>query len=192
MEPIIKFDHQLFHFVNSSLGNPVFDFLMPLLRNKLIWIPLYIIIIYSFFKNFGKQGFYITLFLIACVGFADFTSASIIKKIVKRDRPCNEISYKKEVNSRVSCGTGYSFPSSHATDHFTIAVFIISLFKRKSNYILPAFLIWATLISFAQVYVGVHFPLDVISGGIYGSIIGFLFAKLFLYAFKSFDKHAVS
>jgi membrane-associated phospholipid phosphatase len=80
---------------------------------------------------------------------------------------------------RVDCGPGFSFPSTHASDHFAIAVFLIIVFYRRHKWILPAGLIWAAAISFAQVYVGVHYPIDVTAGAIYGSLVGLLFGWMF-------------
>lgn len=182
---IIKLDHQLFYAINTNLTNVFFDWLMPILRNHYTWIPLYIFILYYFIKNYKLNGLYLTLALIACFAVADFTSASLIKKAIKRPRPCNEIIFKPEVIMRVNCGNGFSFPSTHATNHFAIAFFIICVCIKKNKYVCIAFFTWAFLIAFAQVYVGVHFPFDVIGGAIYGSIIGCVCANLFNLKFKS-------
>ncbi|TAG99773.1 MAG: phosphatase PAP2 family protein [Sphingobacteriales bacterium] len=184
---IIKLDHQLFYAINSGLSNIFFDWLMPILRNRYTWVPLYIFIVFYFIKNYKLNGFYLTLTLFACFAFADFTSASLIKKAVKRPRPCNEITFKKQVIMRVNCGSGFSFPSTHATDHFAIALFIICVCIKKNKYISFALFSWAFLIAFAQIYVGVHFPLDVICGSIYGSLIGWAFAYFFNLKYKTLN-----
>jgi membrane-associated phospholipid phosphatase len=183
IEKIIQLDHQLFYAINTSLSNAFFDTLMPIMRNKLTWIPLYISIIFYFVKTYRAKGLLLTLALITCVGFADFSSASIIKKSVKRLRPCNELTFKQTVNMRVPCGTGFSFPSTHATDHFAIALFLITLLFKKHKYLAAILFSWAFLIAFAQVYVGVHFPIDVVCGAIYGSLTGWFFASYCKYKF---------
>lgn len=183
LEKIIQLDHQLFYAINTGLSNAFFDVLMPILRNKLVWIPLYVALVFFFIKTYKLNGVFLTLALIACIAFADFSSASIIKKNIKRPRPCNELTFKQEVKMRVTCGTGFSFPSTHATDHFAIALFIITLFYKKYKYLPIILLSWAFLIAFAQVYVGVHFPLDVLCGAVYGALIGWGFARFFKYKF---------
>jgi undecaprenyl-diphosphatase len=180
LEELIKIDHQIFYAINTGCSNLFFDWLMPILRNKMVWIPLYIFIIAFAIKSYKLKGLYLILFFAAAVGIADFGSASILKPMVDRVRPCNDVTIQSQVISRVPCGSGKSFPSSHATDHFAIALFLIVIFAKKWKFVLPTALIWAAAISFAQVYVGVHFPIDVICGAIFGSIIGFLIAKLFL------------
>ncbi|TAF44291.1 MAG: phosphatase PAP2 family protein [Sphingobacteriales bacterium] len=183
LEKIIQLDYQLFYTINTGLSNPVFDFLMPILRNKLVWIPFYLAIIYYFIKTYKLNGVFLTLTLATCIAFADFTSASVIKKTVKRPRPCNDLAFMQRVTIRVPCGTGFSFPSTHATDHFAIALFLITLFFKKYKYTIIILLSWAFLIAFAQVYVGVHFPTDVLCGTLYGALIGCSFASFFKYKF---------
>ena len=112
---------------------------------------------------------------------ADFTSSSIIKKEVMRIRPCNDITFKDQVKLRVRCGSGYSFPSSHATNHFALGMFLLVVFRKRWKPIVWLSLGWAASISFAQIYVGVHYPIDILAGATLGSIIGFLTASLFLY-----------
>lgn len=186
LSQIIQLDHQLFYAINTGLSNAFFDVLMPILRNRYTWIPLYIFLIVFFLRSYKLNGFYLVLTFLATFAFADFTSASLIKKSVKRLRPCNELTFVQEVKIRVDCGSGYSFPSTHATDHFAIALFLICIFYRKYKFVVPVLLTWAFLIAFAQVYVGVHFPMDVLFGAIYGAIIGWAFAKFFTYKFPTF------
>jgi membrane-associated phospholipid phosphatase len=188
LKEIIQLDHQLFYAINTGLSNSFFDVLMPILRNKYTWIPFYVFLIVFFLRQYKLNGIFLILALAATFGFADFSSATLIKKTVKRLRPCNEPTFVQEVKMRIDCGSGYSFPSTHATDHFAIAVFLIGIFYKKYKFVVPVLLTWAFLIAFAQVYVGVHFPIDVICGSIYGAIIGWAFAKLFNFKFSIFNK----
>ena len=178
-DQLLQFDRHLFYYINHDLANPFFDWIMPYLRNPLFWIPLYLFIISFCIWKFKKQGVVVILFLALCAGFADRTSAGIIKPLVKRLRPCRDSFISKTDIERISCGTGYSFPSTHATDHFAAAFLLILIFYKKWNWIWLWAILWASVISFAQVYVGVHFPLDVIGGAIYGIMTGWLFSRLF-------------
>lgn len=178
-EHLLQLDRHLFYFINHDLSNPFFDWIMPLLRNPKFWIPLYLFIIGFCIYRYKKTGAIIIVLLAITAGFADFTSASIIKYNVKRLRPCRDPIVSQTDISRVPCGTGYSFPSTHATDHFAMAFFLSLVFFRKWSWIWLWAILWAGVISFAQVYVGVHFPVDVICGSIYGALVGSLFALLF-------------
>jgi membrane-associated phospholipid phosphatase len=174
-EYLLQFDRHIFHLINHDLSNAFFDVIMPVLRNRLVWIPLYIFIFVFCLWRYKRQGLTIIILLALTFGVADFGSATIIKSAYKRTRPCNDIALKTTIISRVPCGTGYSFPSTHASDHFAIAVFLSMAFYKHYKWILPTLLMWAAAISFAQVYVGVHYPIDVTTGAIYGTLVGLLF-----------------
>ena len=175
----LQLDRHLFYFINHDLANPFFDWIMPYLRNAKFWIPLYLFIIAFCLWKFKKQGIIIIILLALSAGFADFTSASMVKPLVKRLRPCRDPVVSQTDIARVPCGTGYSFPSTHASDHFAAAYFLILLFYKKWRWIWLWGILWAGVISFAQVYVGVHYPIDVFCGAIYGILVGWLFVILF-------------
>jgi membrane-associated phospholipid phosphatase len=179
IEHLIQLDHQIFFAINNGLSNAFFDFLMPILRNKYTWIPLYILIIFFAVRLYKTKGLYLVAFLGIAVGLADYGSAKILKPAFERIRPCNNEVLKENVISRVPCGSGLSFPSTHASDHFSIAVFFITIFYYRWKYILHIAILWAGAISFAQVYVGVHFPVDITFGALFGSTIGYIIAKLY-------------
>ena len=176
---ILQLDRHLFYFINHDLANPFFDVVMPWFRNPKFWIPLYIFIIAFSLWRYKKVGAIIIMLLATTAGFADFTSATLIKHQVQRLRPCRDPVVGLTDINRIPCGTGYSFPSTHATDHFAMAIFLCLVFGKKWHWVWFAAIFWAALVSFAQVYVGVHFPVDVICGAIYGSLVGMLFAYIF-------------
>jgi len=167
------YDEWLFHLLNGEWYNALFDAIIPYWRSKYVWIPLYIFIISFLLINFRKRGLVIILFAVATVGVADFASSKIVKPLVERVRPCNDTTLPFEVRELVKCGGGYSFTSSHATNHFAIAVFLsLALGFLGKKWITWALLGWAASIAYGQIYVGVHYPLDVIAGAALGSFIG--------------------
>ncbi len=171
MEFLLELDYKLFYWINHQWSNPVADLLLPLLRNKYVWIPFYVFIISYIAFNFKKWAFKIILILLLCVGISDAISSHLIKKNVQRIRPCNNDHI--EVVERIECGSGYSFTSSHASNHFTIAVFLgLALFNDPR--IKWGLYLWAGIISLSQVYVGVHFPMDILCG----MLLGILIARL--------------
>lgn len=180
LHPLIEGDKWLFELINGRFGNPIFDLLLPLFREKWFWAPLYLFIAAYTLLNFGKKGWFIIIGLVVAVGLADFTSSSLIKKTVQRIRPCNDVEMLGHVTPRVSCGGGYSFTSSHAANHFAAAVFLIGVFGLRGRWPKSALLAWAGLIAFSQVYVGVHYPLDVLAGSVLGAMIGWVIYKALL------------
>ncbi len=162
------------------MSNSLFDVVLPLLREKWFWAPLYLFVAAFSWLNFGKKkALLVVLGLVGCVGLADFTSSSLIKKNVQRLRPCNDPAMIEEVALRVSCGAGYSFTSSHAANHFAAAVFLIGVFGGLARWLRPAALSWAAAVALSQVYVGVHYPLDVLGGALLGATIGWAGALAF-------------
>ncbi len=177
-------DFQLIRWIHTDLHNSFLDFVMPYLRQKTFWIPLYGIMIVYFYKWYKKLCWLPILFLVASVGFTDFTNSTLIKNEVARLRPCNDERIKDSLDILVPCGGGYSFMSSHAANHMAIAAFMyLLLFYRKNKWSV-LWIVWATLIGFAQVYVGVHYPMDVFAGFTYGGLVGALFYRLFQMSLK--------
>ena len=179
IESIQQFDVDLFLKIHRGLSNGFFDWLMPLLRNRFFWSPLYLFIIIFCIKQYKKQGYYIIGILLFTFAAGDLIASRLIKPFVERVRPCNDLNLSNDIIHRVQCGSGLSFPSAHATNHFAIAIFLICVFYTRWKPILPLGIFWAAIISFAQVYVGVHYPIDVTTGAILGTTIGLLCARLF-------------
>lgn len=171
----MNLDQQLFYFINTTCGNPVLDWLAPFWREKLAWLPFYAFLMAFFLVNFKKNGLLVLLALAATVGTADFVSSSLIKKNIQRLRPCNDPFFVENVQLRLpQCGGGWSFTSSHAANHFAAAVFLSLIFGRKPRWARPVLLGWATSISLVQVYVGVHYPADILGGAAVGILVGFI------------------
>lgn len=179
LDQLLQLDHELFLSINKGLSNSFFDWLMPLLRNRFFWTPVYVFIVIFLIRNYGKRGLVCILFLLLTFALSDFISASVVKPSFERLRPCNEQGFNTEIVTRVPCGSGFSFPSTHATNHFAIAMFLSFIFHRKFRWIVPLTFLWAFSVAFAQVYVGVHFPVDVTSGALLGCIIGYITGAIF-------------
>ncbi|MEM0991458.1 MAG: phosphatase PAP2 family protein [Bacteroidota bacterium] len=180
METILQFDQILFSFINQDLANPFLDTIMPYWREKTTWIPLYLLIlVLAFVKLHWKQAVLFLVLLAGTVGVADQISSQWIKKSVERLRPCRNAAIQEEVHLLVPCGSGYSFTSSHATNHFAVAFFIAFILFTEKRIWRIALLCWAATIAFGQVYVGVHYPLDVTAGALLGLGIGWGMLRLY-------------
>ncbi|MFY0642908.1 MAG: phosphatase PAP2 family protein [Bacteroidia bacterium] len=180
IEQIIDIDVSVFKWIHHDLANTFMDRLMPMIRNKWNWIPLYAVFVFFAITKYKMRSIPIILGVVLTVILADQFSAGLIKDWVQRVRPCNDLSLAAWVRPVVPCGGGYSFISAHATNHFALAVYFSWFFSSINSWkgFHLVFYLWAALISFAQVYVGVHFPLDVIVGGIAGVLIGHLMLYL--------------
>jgi undecaprenyl-diphosphatase len=189
MNTLVHFDQQFFFFINNDCHTGLLDKMMPYWRSMYFWLPLYTFFVAFIIEKFKKNGLLYLLVLGLTVGVSDTISSKFIKKSVQRARPCHDqsrnVDMKREVKLLVRCGSGYSFPSSHATNHFAVAFFIIWTFARAKKWLKWTLIAWATSIAFGQVYVGVHYPLDIVCGGILGASIGRASAYLYNKYFKS-------
>ncbi len=176
LEKIVEYDTGLFNYINNHWSNGFLDVFLPFMRDQWCWFPMYALILLYFVIRYRSKGFIWVVWCILTIVVSDFVSSQLIKKSVMRARPCHIPNELTDLILRVDCGSGFSFTSSHATNHMALAVFICFTTLRAFGTWRYIFLPWALIIGYAQVYVGVHYPLDVISGFLLGSILGFLSA----------------
>ncbi len=181
LEKIQQLDTTGLVFVNRTLANPVFDAILPWMRESILWIPFYLYLISWGLMNMGKRKWWWVFSAILSVAISDQISSGFIKNTVQRIRPCRDPEVLPQILLRIDhCSGAFSFTSSHAANHFSLAMFVfVSLGSLVSPKITRWMFVWAGLISLAQVYVGVHYPLDVIFGTIVGLGSGWLAAKIF-------------
>lgn len=173
-DALIYWDYTAWYYLNTQWINDFFDVLMPFLRNQWTWAPLYLFLLIFMPANYGRKGWMWCVFFLMAFAIGDFVSASLIKPYYLRLRPCNNPYIKDIVHLLVPCGSGLSFPSSHATNHFAMGIFSAVSFSKQAKWLWPVAILWALSIGYAQVYVGVHFPGDVLVGGFLGTLIGLL------------------
>ena len=179
LQDILRADYSLMLKVNREWTSPFFDTVALFIREATFWAPFYLFLLIFITVNFGRNGFWWAIGLLSLVALSDILSSHVIKEIFYRPRPCrDELMADKVRFLAKTCGLNGSFTSSHATNHFAIATYLYITLRKLSPYWGLAF-IWASLISYAQVYVGVHYPFDVIGGAILGSTLGWIFARIF-------------
>jgi membrane-associated phospholipid phosphatase len=188
-----QFDQWLFIKVNSGMANPFFDAVMPFMRQSINWAPLYLFLGVFAVLNFKSKGLWWALFFIATVAITDMIGTRVLKHSIQRLRPCGDPDFYYRVRLVVEyCSNGFSFTSNHAANHFGLATFFyITMHHVLGKWATIGF-IWASMIAFAQVYVGVHYPLDVLAGSLLGILVGTLTGRLFnnRYRFVIFENQS--
>ncbi len=169
IETFRQLDHQLFYLVNHTLANPVLDFLCPVFRSKASMAFVYCLIAYGFYSEYPRQFIKIATAGALAYLLTDQLSAHVIKSIVQRIRPCNNPAIEARLLLDY-CGSGLSFVSAHAGNTFGTATLVCIVSTNKKFSVAAS--IWAAVVSFSQVYVGVHFPADVIGGALLGILVG--------------------
>jgi undecaprenyl-diphosphatase len=172
-------DKVAFTFIHRGFSAPWLDVVMLLLRNAYVWIPLYVFMLYWALRYDKTIGWKFVAVTVLCFAITDFTSSTILKYYFERLRPCYDEDTVKVIRGIIGCGGRYSFPSSHAANHFGLATFwfyAVHFLTRQKWYWCW---VWAFLIGLAQVYIGKHFPLDIAGGALLGCCTGWLLFKLF-------------
>lgn len=176
MEEIILEDKQAMIFLNN-LGSSTFDPFWILVSEKWFWIPLYVIFLYFLYKNFNKKSlFYILLFVALGITASDQIT-NIFKFGFERLRPCHDPSLEGLLRE-VKCGGKFGFYSAHSSNSFFVATYLTILLGKKIKQ-LPYFLfVWAAIVAYSRVYLGMHFPGDIIIGAIMGILLALFFGTL--------------
>ena len=177
---LIAKDHALFSSINGKWTNPLLDSVMPWVRHSNNWIPLYVVLLSFIMYKWGKKSWKWLVLVALNVTLTDQISSHLFKPFFHRLRPCADPELMQQSRLLLDhCSGGFSFTSSHAANHFGIAVFLVVTLQPLLKNYRYLFLIWAAIIAYAQVYVGVHFPLDIFVGAIIGIIVGYFNGKLF-------------
>ncbi len=167
---MVELDQEIFLFLNS-LHSPFFDTVMWILSLKTVWIPLYLVIIWMVINKYGKRA-WTPLLMVPLLVLIDDQGSRFLKNITERPRPCHEPDLAGMVHTvKGHCGGMYSFISGHASNSFGIAAYSASLLGKK--WYTWSIFIWAALVSYSRVYLGVHYPGDIIAGALLGLLAGF-------------------
>lgn len=156
------------------------DPIMEGMSTMVVWFPLYVFLLVVLQRRFGWKGLGLSVLLVAgMVLCSDMGSVMLFKETVQRLRPCHEPALQGLVEVlHGNCGGKYGFVSAHASNHFAIALFMIGALGGRPAWAKYALLLWAALIAYSRVYLGVHYPGDVLAGALYGAAIGAIFAMI--------------
>lgn len=188
IEFLIKLDTQLFLFLNE-IHNPFWDRVMYWISYKYTWIPLYAFFLFLIIKHYKWKSLYIIVAVALLITLSDQISVKVFKFGFERLRPCHNPNLEGLVHIvKGHCGGKYGFVSSHAANSFALAMFLSLLFKNFYKYSTLLLLIWAAIVSYSRIYLGVHYPADILGGALLGILIGYLVFYILKWVEKQFIK----
>jgi len=185
IDQLIEYDIDLFLFLNN-LGTPTWDSLWLLITNKLTFVPLYAALLFMIYKKLGLKTLLLLVLVIAAMITITDQGTNLFKDGFQRLRPCREEGVKEFMRFIAPrCGK-YGFFSGHSSNSMAAAIFgglLLLPYYKKLIYVL---IVWSFIVAYSRIYVGVHYPLDIVCGLIYGVIVGFTFYKLQIYLRQRF------
>lgn len=187
IEQLLEYDTELFIFLNN-LGSETWDGLWLVITNKLSFIPLYALLLFLLYKKFGLKALLIFLVLIALmITFTDQIT-NVFKRTYMRSRPCGVDEIADSIRFiAVRCGK-YGFFSGHSSNTMAAAVFTGLMLKPYYKNLIFIMLFWSATVAYSRIYVGVHYPIDIVCGMAFGAFSGFLFYKLTKYILNRFTE----
>ncbi len=174
---LVRYDQELFLWLNG-IHTPWVDTLMYWITYKFTWIPMYLVLIFFTVKAEGKKSIAILVTVLAAVLLADKVTSGIMKPYFERFRPCHEPTLAGLVHEVAGCGGSFGFASSHASTSFALATVWFVMLKDKIKY-MWLIVAWAALYSYSRVYVGVHYPGDILVGAIVGILSAGICLRLY-------------
>lgn len=181
MKEVIAYDQQLFVFLNN-LGSATYDGFWLFLTKQTHWTPFFLVLLFVIYKKIGwKQTLFLLVFMAALIAFTDqFTN--LVKNNVQRLRPCNTRNLQGLIRV-VKASDTFSFFSGHAANSMASATFLYVVFRSKIAWFKWLFL-WPLVFAYSRIYLGLHFPLDILAGFAFGSCSGYTFSRLYVNAEK--------
>ena len=179
IERLKTWDTELFLYLNSK-HSAFWDVVMYYASEKFLWIPLYVLFLYLIYRFYGNRVILVAILAGLLITATDQISVHLFKNVFERLRPCHNPEIQHMVHIvRGHCGGKYSFYSGHATSHFAIATYINYFLGNKMRFFTPLIFLWAALIAYSRVYLGVHYPGDILAGALAGVILALIFASLY-------------
>jgi undecaprenyl-diphosphatase len=190
LEKLIELDRELFVYLND-MQSPFWDTVMIFASDKYVWVPFYLGVIAYVIWRYKRQSIPMLLLAILTIALADSITSGIFKPYFARLRPCHDASLSEVINIVAGCGGKFGFMSSHAANAFGFAVFFNLILSDRYAIFKVILVVWAVVVSYSRIYLGVHFPGDVVGGAIVGSFAAYVCSLGYAIVLKKYSWFAV-
>lgn len=191
MNKLLEWDTELFLYLNN-LGVESWDAFWLYMSEAEVWFPIYALFVALIFRKLKlRKGLIAVLMIILTVLLTDQGATWLFKEQFDRLRPC----HVEELIDRIRlvkgrCGGQFGFLSAHASNSFGWSVFVGLLFRNRFRWMLPVLMVWAMFVAYSRVYLGVHYPLDILAGAVYGVLCGYLTYRLYLFIANKYSNES--
>jgi len=178
LDQLLQYDTELFLFLNN-LGNTSWDGFWLAYTTKINWVPFYALLLYLMYRHLGKKRILFTIAIVALMILFTDQITNLFKNGFERLRPCHVDALIHQMRIvREGCGGRFGFFSGHASNSMAVAIFVGLMLKNRYKYLIYILVVWSMVMAYSRIYVGVHYPLDVFCGIIFGSVSGYLFYRV--------------
>ena len=183
METLLRFDTDLFLFFNGLHASWA-DRMVYLISQVWFWIPLYLLVVFLILKQYKKQAWKVLLVFILTITLSDQT-CNLVKNSVCRYRPSHTVAISEQIHlvqkpdGKLYYGGQYGFPSAHASNSMALAFLVIFFLSKGEKWVIVLALCWSLLLAYTRLYLGVHYPIDILCGFVIGSCCAFLLTFLY-------------
>lgn len=186
LETLRDLDRSVFIYLNNH-HSEFWDPIMILISERFFWFPAYLALIIYLIYTFRRRGLAKLVLALMAVGAADLISARVFKPNFARLRPCHDPDLSEVINIVSGCGGQFGFISSHAATTFALATYMFLVLPPQYKWFKIILLVWAFLISYSRIYLGVHYPGDVLAGALLGALCAWVFAKIYFRVLQRYD-----
>ncbi|MDF2455344.1 MAG: putative rane-associated phospholipid phosphatase [Cytophagaceae bacterium] len=176
LNQLIEWDQQALVYLNTHLCAAWADLAMITISGTFIWVPFYAVLLYFLIKKFRYDTVWIVICVAITIALCDQLASGLTKPLTERLRPCHEPSILPLLRMVTDCGGTYGFFSSHASNTFGLACFIWLIFGKAKPW--GWLFAWAAIVSYSRIYLGKHYPLDIMAGAVCGVAVAYLMVKL--------------
>ena len=181
LKAVVQFDRDLLLAINRA-HSPALDAVMVFASNRNVWVPAYVVLVVWLIYQFRRRAVLLLPLVVVAISLADSITSRLFKPYFGRPRPCHDATIFAQLRLPDGCGGQFGFLSSHAANSVALAVFMaVMLPAGRFKVLKTVIFLWAVLLSYSRLYLGAHYPTDVLGGAAVGALLGWAAATAYVH-----------